>query len=94
MARCCVILAEPESAAQCVTANRFMICLHRVDENTCVVSHSSINHSLHPRIKTRIIELKLINTRNAITIRVANVLHYLHQFLVMRFYIAANCGDS
>lgn len=44
MARCCVILAEPESAAQYVTANRFMICLHRVDENTCCIAF--INKSL------------------------------------------------
>lgn len=33
---------------------------------THVVSHLSINHSLQPRIKTRIIELKLINARNVV----------------------------
>jgi len=38
------ISRESESNVQCVTANRFMICLHRADENTCYIAF--INKSL------------------------------------------------
>lgn len=43
------MLAEPESVAQCVTENRFMICLYRADENArCFAfinkSLSSVTH--------------------------------------------------
>jgi len=64
-------LAESRKAMYSVSRQIGLWFVYTALMKTHVISHSSINHSLRSRIKTRIIELKLINARNAISICVA-----------------------